>query len=213
MEKLTLCILEDEKSLTEVYSLVLSPYYQVSCYLTGSDALAAFDAGYNPDILITDLKMPFMDGFGFIDALKQRGITSPLIVISGNADKADTLKAIDKEVFGFLEKPVNRERLLSLVKRAALHRLCLYLDEKLMRRFISLSQSINLLGRKYSQRFGEANNIAQDIPDINNEKEFLDYVKISTSDHELMRTIEKDSSEIDETLDKWKMFLDLTKRN
>ena len=212
MEKLTLCILDDDKSLTETYSLILSPYYQVSCYQSGADALAAFDAGYNPDILITDLKMPFMDGFGFIDALRQRGMTNPLIVISGNAEKSDTLKAIDKEVFGFLEKPMNRDKLLGLVKRAALHRLCLYLDENLMRRFISLSQNMNKLSRKYVERFGEANEIAQDIPEINDEKQFMEFVKNSTADHELARTIEKDSSEIDETLEKWKMFLELTKR-
>lgn len=82
----------------------------------GRTGLSAFH-DMAPDIIITDLMMPVMDGFSFIDAVrKTHGAAVPIIAIS--AAKGDGIgeKAVETGASQFCEKPLSLEGLLTAVR-------------------------------------------------------------------------------------------------
>ncbi len=68
--------------------------------------------------IITDIKMPGMDGLEFISVLREKGIGIPVIFISGFADKDLAIKALRLGALDFLEKPFQNDMLLAAVTRA-----------------------------------------------------------------------------------------------
>ncbi|MEM9585983.1 MAG: response regulator [Planctomycetota bacterium] len=92
--------------------------YDVYEAADGHEGLAAF-AEHQPDIVISDLLMPVMDGFDFVGQLKAQGATQPIIVASADIQETSKQKVEDLDTFGFLNKPFKPEELLALVQRAA----------------------------------------------------------------------------------------------
>ncbi|OGQ97396.1 MAG: hypothetical protein A2521_08500 [Deltaproteobacteria bacterium RIFOXYD12_FULL_57_12] len=72
-----------------------------------------------PDIVITDIRMPRMSGFDMIREIKRCGPDARIIVISAFSDTELLLKAIDLEIDGYILKPVEAERLFSIITRSA----------------------------------------------------------------------------------------------
>lgn len=72
-----------------------------------------------PDILITDIRMPFMDGLELSKLLKKEMPQLKIIIISGYSDFGYAQKAIDIGVSEYLLKPITSEKLLASVKNAA----------------------------------------------------------------------------------------------
>lgn len=72
-----------------------------------------------PDILITDIRMPFMDGLELSKLLKKEMPQLKIIIISGYSDFGYAQKAIDIGISEYLLKPITSEKLLTSVKNAA----------------------------------------------------------------------------------------------
>jgi len=78
----------------------------------GCDGLARIDSA-NPDIILTDLLMPEMDGIQFICAIKERGIDSPVFVLTADIQESKRRQCLDLGVAGFLSKPIKQGELMS----------------------------------------------------------------------------------------------------
>lgn len=72
-----------------------------------------------PDIIITDMNMPFLDGLGFLEQLRIRGITTKAIVLSGYDDFHYAKGSITFGVSDYLVKPIENDKLLASVLRTA----------------------------------------------------------------------------------------------
>jgi len=72
-----------------------------------------------PDILITDIKMPFMDGLELSKLLKKEMPQLKILIISGYSDFKYAQKAIDIGITEYLLKPITSDKLISAVKNAA----------------------------------------------------------------------------------------------
>jgi CheY-like chemotaxis protein len=74
----------------------------------GNDALALLETAPEIDLVVTDVQMPELDGFGFIERLRERPEWQalPVIVCSGTADRASVQRARDLGIRSFLVKPV-----------------------------------------------------------------------------------------------------------
>lgn len=71
-----------------------------------------------PDIIITDIRMPCISGLEFIQELKQRGLNTEIIIISGYSDFDYAQKAVKFGVRDYLLKPVDDEELLRVVGKS-----------------------------------------------------------------------------------------------
>lgn len=116
-------IADDEKNTLLCLSIILKAEgHKVSLAENGEMALHKLvEAGLQkntPDLLITDVHMPVLDGIGLIDAVRKKGMDIPIVVISGfrSRDIREKLK-IRKPCF-HLEKPFGKEEILSVVAKA-----------------------------------------------------------------------------------------------
>jgi len=90
---------------------------EVAC--NGQEALES-QAKCSADVIVTDLMMPQMDGFGLLKALQGIGDTTPTIVLTGFGSIEKAISIVhDLKAFWFLEKPVQPSSLYVLVERAA----------------------------------------------------------------------------------------------
>jgi CheY-like chemotaxis protein len=116
----TVLVVEDDKLIGTMFGDFLSKQgYRV---IFASNGLEAYKAVLTekPQVVITDLYMPKLDGYGLFDALHSvpelRMI--PVILISSPLHPDDEVKAFERGFFDFIEKPVREGTLITRVKRA-----------------------------------------------------------------------------------------------
>src|ERR1700722_73190 len=105
---------DDLDQLTHLKNVILGWGHQVESASDGEEALKHLSS-FTPNVIVTDLKMPRMDGFQLMRQLKAEGILPPTIVLTafGSIDLAvETVH--DYGGFWFLEKPVDTGSLRAL---------------------------------------------------------------------------------------------------
>ncbi len=112
-------IVDDETAIRDTLRMVLEyEGYEVSTAGDGRAALAELDAS-PPDAVLLDIKMPGMDGLETLDRIVARGSAAPpVLMISGHGDIATAVECTRRGATDFLEKPLQRERVLVSVKNA-----------------------------------------------------------------------------------------------
>ena len=80
--------------------------YEVLESENGKEGLEVFRQE-NPDIVLCDLKMPILDGLGFITELTKESPETPVIMISGAGDIDDVIEAIRLGAWDYITKPIN----------------------------------------------------------------------------------------------------------
>jgi len=85
----------------------------------GNDALEALSRN-GADVILTDLNMPGLDGFGFLEKLREMGDMPPTIVLTAYGNVETAVKTVHElGAYDFEEKPIQPKRLEHLVRRAA----------------------------------------------------------------------------------------------
>jgi PAS domain S-box-containing protein len=106
-------VVEDDAKMRRVLELLLSGHWTVE---TAADARAALTIARErpPDLVLTDLRLPGMDGFDFLRQLRTEAGTRtlPVIVISGLTEEADRLKALEAGANDYLIKPFSERELM-----------------------------------------------------------------------------------------------------
>jgi two-component system KDP operon response regulator KdpE len=113
-------VVDDEPQITRVLKTVLSSHgYQVRTAAEGESALASFTE-WHPELVITDLYMPRMDGVELCRRI--RAVSSvPIIVLSVKGEERTKVEALDSGADDYVTKPFGTDELLARV-RAALRR-------------------------------------------------------------------------------------------
>lgn len=108
----TVLIIDDEIAIRETLEQILSyEGYDVKKAGSGEEGLAVVSTSA-PDVILLDIKMPGMDGFEVLERLASGGHEVPVIVISGHGNIDTAVEAVRKGAYDFLEKPLDRSRLL-----------------------------------------------------------------------------------------------------
>jgi two-component system KDP operon response regulator KdpE len=110
-------VVDDEPQILRALRINLrARHYDVNIAATGTEALAVA-AAHPPDLVILDLGLPDMDGVDVIGGL--RGWTAvPIIVLSGRADSADKVEALDAGADDYVTKPFGMDELLARMRAA-----------------------------------------------------------------------------------------------
>lgn len=117
MKKKILAV-DDELSIRLLLENFLSQDYDVISMANGQDALCWLE-GNLPDLIISDIQMPSMEGYEFLTRVRQRGFTkhTPVIMLSAKAESKERVKCYRLGAQDYLTKPFNPEELEELVKK------------------------------------------------------------------------------------------------
>ena len=112
----------DDAALVRKEIVLTTPWKQVDCVVVGQaadgrDALKEIPK-LQPDIVITDIKMAYIDGLELIQALKNEGVEAEFIVISGYSEFEYAFHAIKLEVQNYILKPICDEELLESIQKS-----------------------------------------------------------------------------------------------
>lgn len=114
----TVHIVDDDDDVRESAGLLLESLgYSVFAYPSGVDFLEKLDATI-PACILLDIHMPQMDGIEVQRQLAERGVTSPVIVLTGQGDVSVAVQAMKNGAFEFLEKPYLNDVLLEAMRDA-----------------------------------------------------------------------------------------------
>jgi CheY-like chemotaxis protein len=148
-----ICLVDDEIGIVEMVRDYLSESFSVRSFTSPEEAIRAFDTNYRPDVLVTDIKMPRIDGFDLAQYARDRIPGLPVVMMSGYAEKHHILEAMDREVYGFLEKPFLPQRLKELILSGIHHARRLRGLETLVEKFNVLARTSLELNYIYINRF------------------------------------------------------------
>ena len=113
-----LLVVDDDESLSEALQLVLSKEgYDVTTAENVSEALSIISKT-NLDLVISDLKLPDESGIDLLKKVHQFNEDLPFIIITAYDESTTTIRAIQEGAYDYLEKPLDMERLKTVVKRA-----------------------------------------------------------------------------------------------
>ena len=116
--KASILVVDDEPSIRESLRMILEyEGYRVDEAATGAEALAKI-ASRAPHALLLDIKMPEMDGLELLAAVRERGYSMPVLMISGHGNVASAVEATRLGAYDFLEKPLQRDRVLLGLRNA-----------------------------------------------------------------------------------------------
>jgi len=111
-------LVDDDPDLLKLISLRLtSAGYRVRTAESGETALAAI-AVQRPRAVVTDLRMPGIDGLQLFDAIHRQHPAMPVLILTAHGTIPDAVAATQRGVFGFLTKPFDSQELLQKVAAA-----------------------------------------------------------------------------------------------
>jgi len=135
-QTMKVAIVDDEQDMRQSISqwLALSGF-DTETYGSAEDALKSLTPEF-PGVVVSDIKMPGMDGMAFLKRLMSVDSALPVIMITGHGDVPMAVEAMQVGAFDFLEKPFNPDKMTELTKKAANARR-LTLDNRALRRELS----------------------------------------------------------------------------
>lgn len=114
-------IVEDHADMQNFLRTGLAPYYRVAVAGNGQEACSRLEnAGKLPDLILSDLMMPVMDGYQLLETIRKHPVwrTIPVIVLTARTGRDDRLRAFHIGVDDYLLKPFGLEELLVHVENA-----------------------------------------------------------------------------------------------
>jgi putative two-component system response regulator len=120
-KKYEIWVIDDSRSMRDAVSDMLKDAgYTVSSYSSPEDALPNFPER-PPHVIISDIKMPDMDGIEFLQKVRRIDAELPFVLMTAFPELDDAVRAIEYGVFDFMAKPVRKEHFLLVVRRAVEH--------------------------------------------------------------------------------------------
>ncbi len=147
---------EDNEKIRSSYTLVLKRYFKTVIEASsGEEALKRYH-DHNPDIVLTDINMPVLDGLELVRIIRETDQTTKIIVLSAHSDQEKLMKAIPLGLSAYLVKPVKGDDFKKVLVDVAssfqnIHRLKLpngYLFDTKVRKLFKDDAQIQLTGQE-----------------------------------------------------------------
>jgi len=111
-------VVEDDIVIQMIVTRSLEDQFEVTAFTNGMDALLFLRAGNLPDLIISDLNTPDMNGMELIEQLKTSGFFSeiPVLVLSGDESTETRITCLNAGADDYLVKPFNPRELEARIK-------------------------------------------------------------------------------------------------
>lgn len=143
----TVLIVDDEKNYPPILSAILEEEgYET---LTANNGITALEIVQNSDIdlVLTDMKMPLMDGIELLERVKAIDPDLPVIMMTAHGTVEKAVEAMQKGAYNYILKPFNNERLAIYVKKA-MAMYSVVKDNRRLRNVVELQYNFgNLIGK------------------------------------------------------------------
>lgn len=117
----TAWVVDDERSIRWVLEKALSQAgIQVTCFENGQSLLTRLKSE-NPDAIISDIRMPGIDGLSLLEKIKQAYPDIPVIIMTAHSDLSSAVASIQGGAFEYIPKPFEVDEAVSIVQRAIEH--------------------------------------------------------------------------------------------
>jgi two-component system NtrC family response regulator len=114
----TILIVDDEKNYTLILAAILEDEgFETLTANSGSEALATLSES-DVDLVLTDMKMPAMDGIDLLERIKQADADLPVIMMTAHGTVEKAVEAMQKGAYNYILKPFDNERLVLYVNKA-----------------------------------------------------------------------------------------------
>jgi DNA-binding NtrC family response regulator len=150
--KARVLVVDDDASTRDLFGELLQRWgYDVEQTSDGHDALK-LAAELHPDVIISDLVMPKLDGLALTRALREESPETPVIIITGKGTIDAAVEAVREGVFDFVEKPLDPARLKVILQRALEKRQTEHEMQVLRRRLNQVDAGVGVIGQSPAMR-------------------------------------------------------------
>jgi len=137
---------DEETILIGLTELLKEEGYQVSGACDGDEALEKLRKN-DFDLLLADLKMPKLDGLQILEAIKKENILTEVIIITGKGSIDTAVEAMKSGAYDYLTKPVEADRLRTIIPKALEHHRLLISHKELELQIKQLTRYEDLIGQ------------------------------------------------------------------
>jgi len=119
MSKKKILVIDDEKSIRFIIESTLKQEFDVVTFSNGQEGLNYLETGNFPDMIISDLIMPELNGFEFLERIKASGFFDdiPIMILSGREWSKDKIKCFELGAEDYVVKPFNPSEVIARIKR------------------------------------------------------------------------------------------------
>ena len=117
-EKHTVLVVEDHEDMRDFIVEILHPYYKIQTAGDGEKAISLLEKEPLPDVILSDVMMPRMDGFTLLKNVKSHPVWHhiPVVMLTARAAQEDRLQALGTGVDDYLTKPFDAPELLVRIR-------------------------------------------------------------------------------------------------
>ncbi len=137
-------LVDDEPNLLEGIRRRLRGRYAIATATSGKEGLETIERESEPfEVVVSDMRMPEMDGVGFLSRVRRISPDSVRIVLSGQSDLDSAIAAVNQgRIFRFLTKPCETEVLIQTLDQAIEHRRLVLAERELLEKTLSGSTKL-----------------------------------------------------------------------
>lgn len=116
-------IVDDDSSIRWVLERALSAeHFECQSFEDGESLLAALDNNQSiPDVIVSDIRMPGIDGLSLLQLIQEKQPDIPVIIMTAHSDLDSAVNAYQSGAFEYLPKPFDIDEAVALVQRAESH--------------------------------------------------------------------------------------------
>src|SRR5437667_12627167 len=150
--KARILVVDDDASTRALFGELLQRWgYDVEQTSDGHNALKLISE-LHPDVIISDLVMPKLDGLALTRALREESPETPVIIITGKGSIDAAVEAVRQGVFDFVDKPLDPARLKVILQRALEKRETEHEMQVLRRRLGQVDAGVGVVGNSPPMR-------------------------------------------------------------
>src|SRR4030095_4396256 len=118
----TVLVIDDESGIVDSLRILLkNEGFAAHVALGGQEALNRLSE-IDPDIVLTDVRMPTVGGMQVLSAVRARSPDTPVILMTAQATLQSAVQAVNEGAFYYIQKPFRNDELVAILRRAVEHR-------------------------------------------------------------------------------------------